>query len=290
MKNSPKSIPRIQFHESDERTAHGLEIKRIEELFDIPVDLDHDPFKAHRLAFFVIIFLESSHVKHQVDFEALDLYKGQALLLTKGQVHAFDAARNYKGTFVLFTEEFLDQHASQAALARFKRSFLTKTNVQAFDQSEHLQILLRLLTQSYAASSSGNGHLKLGALLTTLLLELCLQLPDQELGTSHTALFYQFLELHEQHFSDSRDANFYAGKLGVSYKHLNEVSKAITGLTIKAYIDEQLLLSAKRALVFGKQNAKEIAFELGFDEPSNFGKWFKKQSGFTPQQFRINNG
>ncbi|MCC8173154.1 MAG: helix-turn-helix domain-containing protein, partial [Odoribacter sp.] len=74
--------------------------------------------------------------------------------------------------------------------------------------------------------------------------------------------------------------------LGIGEKTLSKEVKLLTGKTPKLYIDERLTLEAKRLLSYSLLTVKEICFELGFDEPTNFGKFFKKQTGITPVAFR----
>ena len=49
------------------------------------------------------------------------------------------------------------------------------------------------------------------------------------------------------------------------------------------------MLEAKRILAHTTESVKEIGYDLGFDEPTNFIKYFKKHSKFTPTEFREQN-
>ncbi len=82
-----------------------------------------------------------------------------------------------------------------------------------------------------------------------------------------------------------RNANFFCEKLKISYRSLNEISKKLTGETIKKYIDKNLILTAKQHLSVGNRNISEIAYQLGFEETTNFSKFFKKQTNRAPSEF-----
>jgi len=58
------------------------------------------------------------------------------------------------------------------------------------------------------------------------------------------------------------------------------------GKTAKEYIQSRIIVGAKRMLYFSDSSIKEIAFELGFQEPSNFNAFFKKCTGLSPGEFR----
>jgi AraC-like DNA-binding protein len=98
----------------------------------------------------------------------------------------------------------------------------------------------------------------------------------------------QFLKLIEQNFTINRNASFYADKMGLSYKSLNLLSKKTSNKTAKQLIDSHTVLEAKRRLVIEKSQVKEIAYDLGFDEVTNFIKYFKRQTLLTPSQFKSN--
>jgi AraC-like DNA-binding protein len=79
----------------------------------------------------------------------------------------------------------------------------------------------------------------------------------------------------------------YASVMSISERKLNKALTAVLGKTAKELIDERIILEAKRMLAHTNYSIKEIGFELGFDEPTNFIKYFRKQEGKTPVEFRI---
>jgi len=74
--------------------------------------------------------------------------------------------------------------------------------------------------------------------------------------------------------------------LTITTKHLNEVVKEFTLDTAKTFIDGYVILEAKRSIVSTDNGFKEIAYEIGFDELTNFTKFFKKNVGVSPKAFR----
>ena len=98
--------------------------------------------------------------------------------------------------------------------------------------------------------------------------------------------FLKFKNLLEAHYQTSRNADFYAEKLYISYKHLNTICKSIINRTAKQFIDEFLILKAKRLLINSDIRSNQLSFEMGFKDPNNFTKYFKKHTGFTPKRFK----
>ena len=80
----------------------------------------------------------------------------------------------------------------------------------------------------------------------------------------------------------------YADTLGFSKRTLGSITRKHLNRSPKEVIDQRLLLEIKRLLAHTDQSIKEIAFELGFEDPSNINKFFKRMSGSTPSAFRQN--
>jgi len=84
----------------------------------------------------------------------------------------------------------------------------------------------------------------------------------------------------------NRTVKYFASQLATHPNHLNAVVKRKTQKTAIAFIHEQLILEAKSLLSQTEISIKEIAFKLGFREPSHFNHFFKKQTNLPPALFR----
>ena len=100
--------------------------------------------------------------------------------------------------------------------------------------------------------------------------------------------FYQFIHMLEDHTIQTRDASHYASQLNITYKSLNEICKAVSQQTAKQLIDGEVILEAKRKLATESIQTQVLSDFLGFDEVTNFVKYFKKHTGQTPLQFQKN--
>jgi AraC family transcriptional activator of pobA len=92
--------------------------------------------------------------------------------------------------------------------------------------------------------------------------------------------------LIEEHFRHERLLAFYAEKLAMTPDRLNDHVKRATGVTAGHLIRQRVLTEAKRQLVFTNQAIQEISYDLTFSDPSHFARFFRKQTGTTPQAFR----
>jgi len=81
---------------------------------------------------------------------------------------------------------------------------------------------------------------------------------------------------------------FYAHKLNLHPNHFNAIVKRITESSASEHIYRHIMALAKSLLSNTDKSVKEIAFELYYDYPNHFSKFFKDNLGITPNQFRNN--
>ncbi len=108
------------------------------------------------------------------------------------------------------------------------------------------------------------------------------------LKTRAQEITYNFENLIKQTKYKRKPLKYYAYNLNISSIYLSECIKKTTGKTAKQIIDEYLVLEAKSLLKQSTDSITEIAFSLGFDDNSNFVKYFKNKTGVTPRQYKVN--
>ena len=253
---------------------------------------DHDPYKAHRLSFFAILIIEQGTLDHQVDFQKYNLIEGDCLIISKNQIHSFYPESSHDGHLILFTEEFLLKHLSLSTLSKISRLYNYHMNSPLYSQPEmnqtFIQTILEELSNPY---SFAKAHI-IAAYLSIYFMKLEQANQSKEVDYEfdrNYELFNRFRAKVVEDYTSSRNAQYYAKELAISYNQLNESCKRMVRKTAKAFIDDYVILEIKRYLAATTLSAKEICFACGFDEPSNFLKYFKKHTGITPTFFRKKN-
>lgn len=96
----------------------------------------------------------------------------------------------------------------------------------------------------------------------------------------------RFFHLVENGYKENRKVDSYAEKIGISAKHLAYVIKKTTGKYPSEWLENYVLLEAKKLLRNTDLSIQEISYDLNFSTPSHFGKFFKNHTGVTPKEFR----
>ena len=105
-------------------------------------------------------------------------------------------------------------------------------------------------------------------------------------NSRHRRMFTAFIKLVKDNHNSERMVGFYADKLCVTPKYLSKVVREISGRSAPEWIDGFVIMSAKSMLRFSDMTIKEISIELNFPNQSFFSKFFKSQTGLTPNEYR----
>ena len=289
-------IPDIAFHKKD-RNEIEFEIFRLSSLFSRRDTLDHMIERDHRIHFYMILLVTEGSGVHRIDFHPYRFEPGSVLLISKDQIQAFDSHFQSEGFAVLFTEQFLIKNVIHSDILFLHRLFNYHLNtplIHQRDQSgDSLAPIFDAIYNEYHSSEAYAKEAILRSFLKILLVKAerikkrSLVLKGGKPGWID--LFTRYKNLVAEHHTESRNARDYAARMGVSYKHLTTVCKYATGHTPKNFIDDYMILEIKRQLAISDWSIKELTYHFNFDESTNFIKYFKKQTGLTPTQFRKTN-
>lgn len=105
-------------------------------------------------------------------------------------------------------------------------------------------------------------------------------------GSRNEQLFEKFMSLLSQYHNSERSVQFYADKMCLTSNYLSGEIKANSGKTALEWINDYVILEAKTLLMYSELSVQEISYRLNFPTQSSFGKYFKKQTGIGPTEFR----
>ena len=247
----------------------------------------------HRHTYYEILFIEEGQGFHEIDFHSYTMQGTGMHFVTPGQVHLLTFAAPCQGFIVAFSEDFYTfYNPGSPSLSHFPFFQINKRQpVLRLSQSErhYFHNILENMVEDHLSSEPDQNML--GQYLG-LLLQKC-AIINQKVSYSHSKsaasipeMVGRFQELVEKNFREMHEVQQYATILNVSPDYLSKIIKRFLGVQTQEYILDKLLLEAKRLLVFTNLSSKEIAYHIHMDDPSYFGRIFKRKSGLTPNEYR----
>ena len=285
-----KDIPQIKFNPENTENF-GFEIVPIEKIRQFKKQQNkHDSELPHQLKFYNFIYFTEGTGRHFIDFNWYFITENTLVYLSKEQINAFDFSTNLKGYCIVFTEEYFVK-----CFSNFSKDFVFRLfNPQLF--SPILQIpkdtdfytYFNLLEKEYSNSKLLNQKTIIESLFI-ILISKAEQIKQHQTykikDSTKVVVFQNFTSLIAKKLTKSRSADYYAKELAITYKHLNSICKEFVNKTAKNVIDDFVILQAKRNLINSNIKSNELAYKLGFEDPTNFTKYFKKHTGLTPNMF-----
>ena len=99
-------------------------------------------------------------------------------------------------------------------------------------------------------------------------------------------LTVEFINLVGEYMYVHHNVAFYADRLCVTPNYLNKISKVTLGMSTRDYIMDRVVAEAKGLLDITEMTVSEVSHAMGFDTPNYFARFFKKQTGLTPMEYR----
>lgn len=247
----------------------------------------------YHYSFHTLICVTEGDVTQLVDFQPVASSVGSLLVLRPGQVHSFGSDEGWDGWMVLFRAEFLPSETQTTAdllpalgLDRLPDHLSLSTG----DFEAISEVITRMRLDAESDASPKDVHALLRYQLCALLVRLTI-LQDQHVEaavarTPGIQRFAKFRRLVEQNYAGWHQVADYAAALACTEKSLTRAALEATGQSAKAVIMARIALEAKRLLVHTDSPIFLIAEGLGFEEATNFAKFFKRETGCTPIRFR----
>lgn len=228
-----------------------------------------------------------------IDFEPISCKPGALVALRPGQAHNFGCDENWDGWIVLFRPEFLLPTLSPSSdlkLAFDLEKLPDFLNLDSAELRRASDSIVQMSEDSLIDSPSEDVHTLLRYQLYTLVTWLGIindRRRAHDTSHSHALLrFMRFQKLVEDRFAEWSQVSEYAIRLGCTERSLTRATTAAVGVSAKAFISARINLEAKRLLVHTDFPICVIAEKLGFEEATHFSKFFKRETGCTPAEFR----
>lgn len=247
----------------------------------------------HRHTFHEIVHVTGGTGRHVVDLTGFALNPPNLCFVAPGQVHHWEDVTGLEGSVILFTDDFLLDHPADRRTLRGlgRRCWLDLGGVEA----DRTARLVAELDGEYRAGADGFQSV-LRALLHVLVVRAA-RLPAHHPAPGPSAprtrpgtVAAKFVGLLATPEGSVRSVRACARQLGVSESYLSEAVKDATGRTPGELIRQARVHEAKRLLLRTELSVRQIADRVGFGDPAYFCRFFRRETGASPGDFRRGGG
>jgi AraC family transcriptional activator of pobA len=248
---------------------------------------DSSTCKPQRMMKYVLVYCASGSITMLVDEKEFIIAAGQVITITSGQIHCITNAAKSKGFVLEFTLDFFCKDDRDIELIFHNGLFchFAMNEVIAVEKDileAHLSLIQQELTeQPYQYLISIHSRIEL---ILVAINRAKVKRGDEIWKPD--ALFLKFLEAVRDNFEYNYTVAEFAARLGTTELKLNELAKLHAGKTAQHVIHGLTTSEAKRLLTYGEATVKEVAYQLGFNDPFYFSNFFKKQTSLSPSQYK----
>ena len=283
----------VKIHKIDSNTSAGFSFKICAVNFDkacvIKDEIQSDLFN--------VIWVKNGRGRYQIDFETYEIEDDTLFFLTPGQILKIEDEAIKEGYRIAFSQDFYCVESQGKEIACNGVLFNNIYELPFIKLGEADKINFEKLINSFFEELENPGvshndlivtYLKLFLIQATRLKK---QQPTKSFDTPNKqSLADQFSELVEKNFKEKHAVSDYADLLNVAPKTLTKKLHMERASAPSEFIQKRLVLEAKRLLSYSEQSVKEIAYDLGFEDPAYFTRFFTKHATISPNQFRIKVG
>lgn len=246
----------------------------------------------HRHSFYQILFILEGTGEHFIDFKTHTIQKGDLYFLVPGQIHKWLFDTTARGIVINFNHNFFSSFLARSNYLEDFPFFIGNgeySKVSLQNKFIDIQQIFNKIQIEYKACNECSWDL-----LRLYLLELFI-LSNRAINAVHFIkienkhqflLLRNFEKLVEENYKHKKLPKDYAEMLFVTPNHLNALCQKIKGISAGELIRNRILLEIKRLLVNSSLTISEIAYELNYQDNSYFSRFFKKNTGFSPEEFR----
>jgi len=278
----------------DEENEKIFTIRKIRDFNDEEIEHNLMP---HLHDFYSIFWVESGEAIHATEFVEYSLKSDTILFVPPGLKHRMYIDKSVSGTYILFNEDFIQynrkNHVPLKEYRLFNNSDFKSLITVVPEKREKLNNITGLIFDELQNSDDYSQDIVLNLLHLFLLESRRIfdqqnQAPKEEPDTTPDTTIIKFKQLIEENFTKEKNVSPYAEMLNMNPSCLNELTKRTTGITAGELIRNRVIDETKKLLYASPRSGKEIAYELGFDDPAYFSRFFKKYTGTTLKEFRDN--
>ncbi|WP_375749716.1 helix-turn-helix domain-containing protein [Vibrio sp. HN007] len=263
----------------------GITMYSIRDLIDArPLEELTNP---HRVEFYALILITEGSGYHYIDNRLYHCRPGTMLVLSPHQVHYFESHFQWNGYVVTFQDSEIfpiDNLEANYAITKAIRSVDVMNDMLDLVGREYEMLYEEIHSKEDIVSPAVQRNLLQNIMYKTFFRS---NFSQKEVTRSRELEDYQvFSDAVERSFNRRHNVSEYTEEVRMSAKRLNSVCRKVKGISAKQVIDARVVLEAKRLIGYTTTPISDIALELGFNEPTNLAKFFRRHTNISPTEFR----
>lgn len=244
------------------------------------------PLPPHKKTVNDFVFILNGKMVKTINLASFNLVHGSFLFTPKNSITTTtEISDDLEGYYCHFSDEFLIRNPY---LKLWDSQFISQNLLLITAQEiENLNYLLVKILSLYRNRGDRPSNYELiRYYLSTFIAEVSILVEDQLPNKFIHPVLVSFKQNVSLKFKESKSVRYYANILNITPNHLNKIIKTETGETASEIINQICILEAKVLLTQTSLDIGEIAIALGFDDLSYFSRFFKKNTGIAPREYR----
>lgn len=246
------------------------------------------PHQHHGL--FQIVWLSAGKAETTLDDQQTMMAAGQILTIPEMCIHGFRFSRNAGGMVITLAYPLLRRLGTELTDALLAARGPLLHTLQDDEQSHAINAAIAALAQAYREPAP-HRELLIQSRVGVLLVWLARGAHHLAQEAAPTAArsdqhFIRFCRQVEEHYEERRAVGWHARQIGISAAHLNVLCRKSIGRSAQQIIHDRVMLEARRRLVYTAMTIGEVCNALGFADPAYFTRFFKRETGLSPRDFR----
>lgn len=250
--------------------------------------------KPHAHNFLQIFLLEEGITTLLHDTQRFEVAAPAFFTIPKNIEHGFASSDDCRGWIINLSDNFLENILKKDANMVMELDVIHIEQFEEGEETDRIIQAMRKIVSEFNENFSGKT-IMLQSLVSILIVRLH-RLPKKNTNflfpnnsdNPSKIYFRKFMQLVKTAQSFKKSIEEFSSELHISQGHLNRVCKAITGKSPKDIVTDHYIYEIQIALSNVDKSIAQIAFELSFDDPAYFSRFFKKQTGITPKEYRLN--
>ncbi|NVK51920.1 MAG: helix-turn-helix domain-containing protein [Flavobacteriaceae bacterium] len=247
--------------------------------------------KPEQIDTYTIFWIKEGTGAYYIDFEQFSFNGNVLFFLSPGKVFSVHSEKIKKAYRFNFVKDFycIQTHDKEVACngVLFNNVYETPFIAPCKKDTQKLNFILENLIEEFSQNETAQYDMLQTYLKQFIIQAVRIQKENHQLKeTVETKLFKDFSVLVEMNYKTLHAVTEYASRLGVSPKSLAKNFQKVGTSSPSDFIKNRIVLEAKRLLIYSTNSVKEIAFELGFNDPAYFTRFFTKATSKSPLQFK----